>query len=431
MFSRPPLVPIEPFIKLAEIAKLDKEPAIQNALQTIAITNDPQLAEDVAQILQPIAMQELLNGKPFGHPPSAEINQTYQELCVFLGLVPDAEYPLCPPIRQFNQHCYVGGASGTGKTNLLQGVALQIMPNCPVWIFDREKQDYRHLLRLVPSLIVFDAQTDFVCNPLEVHTPVKPKDHLAAFVAIFTKTHGLLGGAEAMLIKVLNGLYGRHGVFDGSDKFPTLFDLLDDIKDLRLHPVSRQAGYRDSIVNRLEAELATNPDMYQYVKGFPLEELAANSFVLEIKGLSEKQGRFLVTMQLFSLFQWRIARHERGNDLRNLVVIDEGKWIAPPGFNENIGFTPLDYVLAQSRETGLGVVIADQTANLAESVFVQSRLKICFRLGSGADIDRVRKTFALTKEQADYIPKLDVGEAIVRIPKLDPFLIKVPRVRLG
>jgi hypothetical protein len=114
-----------------------------------------------------------------------------------------------------------------------------------------------------------------------------------------------------------------------------------------------------------------------------VRELVERSFVLEVKGLSERHSRCLLSWLLYSIFLYRIANAHRGNTLRNLVIIDEGKWAAPPGFNQNIGFVPLASILAQSREAGLGILLADQTANLDESIFVQSRLKMCFRMGSG------------------------------------------------
>ena len=66
----------------------------------------------------------------------------------------------------------------------------------------------------------------------------------------------------------------------------------------------------------------------------PIEELAKKSLVIEVKGLSEKIARFTINIIFYALFLYRIASGQRGNTLRNLVVVDEGKWLAPPGFNE-------------------------------------------------------------------------------------------------
>jgi hypothetical protein len=342
----------------------------------------------------------------------------------------DTDTPFLWRFDWLNQHAYIGGASGTGKTNALYGIALQVMRYVPVIIFDREKQDYRHLLRLNPSLMVFD-NNEFIFNPLEVPSGVKPAHHITAFVSIFSKSNALLDGSIAMCTKAVHELYEQYKIFDGGTEFPTLFDLYDKVKSYKIARYSRDAGYQDSILNRLDCYLIESPRAYGHSRGFPVRELVERSFVPEVKGLSERHSRCLLSWLLYSIFLYRIANAHRGNALRNLVIIDEGKWAAPPGFNQNTGFVPLASILAQSREAGLGILLADQTANLDESIFVQSRLKMCFRMGSGEDIERIRKTFALSKEQAAHIPKLDTGQAIVRIPRVDPFLVKVPRVRLG
>lgn len=128
------------------------------------------------------------------------------------------------------------------------------------------------------------------------------------------------------------------------------------------------------------------------------------------------------------MFMHRIAVGERGNILRNLVVIDEAKWLAPPGYNDKLAFSPLTYVLSQAREVGMGLVLADQTAELDEAVFVNSLTKVCFRLGSGKDIRKIRDAFSLTQAQADFINRLDTGQCIVRVPSEDPFLLQTLRV---
>jgi len=424
-------ISVDKLVQLAELAKLDREPWVQDVLRAAVVSGNVALANDIGHILHISAIEEVLRGIPFRTATVTELLEHVDtEKAALLGIVLGTDTPFLYPFDWLNQHAYVGGASGTGKTNALYGIALQVMRHCPVWWFDRDKEDNRHLIRLRPDIQVFDAQ-NFIRNPLEVQPGVKPTHQITVFMNIFTKYNALLDGSYSMGSKAVYQLYEEHKVFEGSTDYPTLYDFLDKVKSYKVSRYSRDAGYQDSIVNRLESYLLETPEVYGYSRGFPIEELAQRSFVLEVKGLSERHSRCRLAWLLYDLFLWRIANSQRGNALRNLVVIDEGKSIAQPGYNANIGFVPLASILAQSRETGLGIILADQTAHLDESIFVQSRLKMCFRMGSGEDIERIRKTFALSREQAAHIPKLDTGQAIVRIPKVDPFLIKVPRVRLG
>jgi len=418
-------------LELAGLAKLDRDPRFQKALMAVAVGGDTKLASKLTQILHPLAIREQFCGVPFYTPEFEELCAGLDgEQLALLGVVFESDVPLLYPFNWLNQHAYVGGASGTGKTNALYSIALQTMRYCPVWVVDQSKQDYRHMLRLFPDLHVFDAK-DFRFNPLEVPPGVKPEHHLTAFVTIFVKSNNLLDGSENMLTKACYQLYEERGILSGSQDFPTLLDIRDRIKSYKFRPYSREAGYQDSLLNRFGGYLIAAPELYGCSKGFAISELAERSLVLEVKGLSERHSRCLLNWVLFTLFLYRIGNRQRGNTLRNLVIIDEAKWAAPPGYNQNLGFVPLASVLAQSREAGIGIIIADQTADLDASVMVNSRLKMCMRLGSGADMERVRKTFALSREQEAHIAKLGTGQAIIRVPQIDPFLIRIPRVRLG
>lgn len=421
----------EQFYRLAGQAGLKDNPTIQNLIRAVSITNDPSLAQKIGRCLSVMATEKMLRNIPFDDPNPALLYDQAQTNPILLGFLQGSK-TLCPySLDLLNQHALVLGATGTGKTNFLEGIARQAMKTIPVWIFDKDKRDYRHLIRLNPNVNVFDAQATFLFNPLQAYPPFfKPKHVIETFHMVFTKTNNLLDGSGSLLLHALHSIFEERGVFQGSENYPTLFDLLDKIKSYQLHGNSRRQTFRESLVTRLEAYLIANPQMYSYSKGFPIFELAKRSFVLEVKGLGEQHGRFVVTMLLHTLFNYFIGKGERGNALRLLAICDETKWLAPPGYSHNIGFSPLAYILAQCRSTGLGIIFADQIAQVENALFVQSRLKICFRLGSGEDIEKAGKAMGLSKAQAEYIHKLDTGEAIVRLPKLDPFLIKTPKLRL-
>lgn len=426
------MVAIEPLNKLAEIAKLDKDKNIQKFLMAIGVSNDSRMANDFIKIIHPKAVYESLQKYPFSQP-SNDILQAdlLNNKFLLIGKIKRTTKPFLYTTDLFNQHGLILGGTGTGKTNLIYGLSLQCMrQGVAVWHLDKDKQDYRHLRRFNPDLLVFDAQENLAINPLQPPKNVKPKHWIPTFVTIFAKSNSLLDGSESLLIKAIYELYEKYGVFNGKDTYPTIIDLFERIVSYNFRGNSRAVAYQDSIVNRLQAYIATNRKVYEYSKGLPIEEFAKKSLVIEVKGLSEKIARFTINIIFYALFLYRIASGQRGNSLRNLVVVDEGKWLAPPGFNENLSFSPLTYVLAQARETGIGLLMADQSAQLEDSIFVNSRIKLCFRLGSGNDIEKAKQTMALTREQADYITKLDTGECIVRIPKEDPFVLQIPKVKL-
>lgn len=422
----------EDLIRSAEDAKLLRIPFIQKSIRGLLASGDGVLADHVQKYLELKAVEEKLQQYPFEQYLEAPVNPYCpDQRKIMLGLIQKINLPFIYNLDLLAMHCLVLGASGTGKTTLFYGKINQsIMQGVKVLIIDKDKQDYRHLIRFFKELPVFDAGRDFTFNPWQVPIFVKPEHWLSVSVQAFCKANSLLDGSESLLLKVMAWLYEEFGVFQNSGKFPTMLDLYEKVRSLS-YKGFRSKGYQESIINRLDAYISIHKHIYEYERGIPIEWIADNSMVLEVKGLTDRVARFNTTILLYALFMHRIAKNERGNTLKNLVFIDEAKWLAPPGYNEASGFSVLTNIMAMAREAGLGVVIGDQSAQLDNSVFVNSRIKCCFRLGDGQDIEKVRHAMSLSEEQAQYITRLETGECIVRIPREEPFIIETLKVNLG
>ena len=349
---------------------------------------------------------------------------------ILLGKVKVSNAPVWYPAAELPKHLLLLGRTGSGKTNFFYWVLSQLITKIPVWIFDR-KEDYRHLHRVFPGrLLVIDLVRDFKCNPLAVPPYVQPKRWLDQFCELFCRINSLLDGSSGLLRTTLDRLYMDYGVYDGSGKCPSFFELLESLKRIRVPAYGRQSGFRDSLVNRVQAYL-NHGELYDCSVGFDIERLMSKSVVFEITGMLEVQANFWLNFLLLYMFSDRIARKERGNQLRNVVCFDEAKSVFPPFVNANIGFKPITYMVSQLREFGVSIIAADQSADLDNSIFANSQFKMVMQLGSGDDIDKAAKALGLDRDQKDYIYSLDVGEAIVRHPKINqPFVMEIPRFPL-
>jgi DNA helicase HerA-like ATPase len=423
-------LPARPFIELAEDARLDKEGFVQDWIEAASLDRTGETAQGLAEFLQFHAVDEQLRGVPFYKPSEEGLYQDFPNTTRLLGLgfAEGSGIPIVLPVDTGNRHIAIWGQSGAGKTTLLRLITHQARKHCSVIVVEREKEDFRNMVR-VGDFLVFDAQKSLVWNPPEVHAPLTPEQTITTLVAIFSKSFGLLIGSQSLLQKVLYEIFRERGIFDGSRNYPTLHDLRAKIASLNLRPYSRTGQSQDSLLNRLDGMLFESPRTYAYSKGFPVSQLANKSFVLEVKGLNEHHARFLVMHLLYTLFLYRIRTGDRGNFLKNLCIIDEARWLAVPGHNESLGFSPLSDVMAMSREAGIGLCLASQTANLDDSVFQNTRLKIAFKLGDGKDMRRVGQAMKLTKEQEDHVPRLKTGQCIVSTEGVEPFVMNVPHIR--
>lgn len=421
---------VEELQALAVRVGMDRDPRMQQLLLAAGVTEDPFITQVARDLLRPFAAMQVVANNPFPKPLRHRLAALAAgKRCVLLGKVMGTDIPVLWPVDWLTAHVGVFGASGVGKTMWLYALLLQLAKLCvPFCVLDHQKMDFRHVIQFLPQLSVFDADT-FVLNPLQPQEPISPKQTITNFAWLFTQQFDLLVGSLSFLTDVLYELFEEAGIFAGSDRFVTLEQLHAHVRAMRIRGY-RPQGYQDSIVNRLQLNVREYPN-YRYAKGFSIAELARRSFVLELKQLSEKHGRFLGTYLLFLLFQWRLARGERGDRLNNVAIIDEAHWFAGGTRNDQLGMPPIAKLLAMARESGLGLVLASQSCDVDQSVMQNSLLKVAFRLGDGADNERVRKSFALTDSQAAWLPFLENGQCVVRIPGFDPFLMETPHLTLG
>ncbi len=418
-------------LKQAKSVYLSNDDRFQKLLQAATINQDTEFLAMAQEYLNEKIMQSLTDPHPFESPSAQVSSMPMPDHPILMGKIKREEHrPFLYKKDALNQHILITGGAGTGKTNLLYSLVLQVIfYGLYVLIFDRDKKDFRHLknFKLGKDIIVLRVK-DFFFNFLQVPSNVTPQEWIISFCFIFTHYFDLLAGSEGFLIPIITSLYRDYGIFDGKTTYPSLNDLYDRVKALPVKGYSMR--FKDTILNRLESFLALYGPACEVSQGIPIEYIASNNIVFEISELTERASRFFVGVILMALFKHRIASGMIGNIVRNIAVIDECRYLVPPGYNQNLNFSPLTSLLSQSRDAGIGIILSDQSAQLEPAVFVNTRCKLTFRLGNGFDIKKIAQSMSLTREQEAYITSMGVGEAIAKIPQDDPFVIQTLPVNI-
>ena len=429
-FSKP--ASSNPLIELAKRAKMDKDPAIQQMIFNVGMTNNPHVYKALLNRLKMKALIEELDVFPFQPIQEEDMISTIPvQNRLELGRVMNTNMPFCYDIFELTKHCAIFGQTGLGKTTLIMHLMTQAIDNgVSVIAFDRIKKDFRYLTKKYKKLLVFSLASAFQLGVLQPPPGVSPKEWMVTFVQIFCKTHSLLDNSEALLLEAIDKLYRKFGTYNNSGVYPSLRHVSEHLKDLTLKGYSRTAQARDSVLSRLKIYLQIHPETFSSGTGFPLRELMDKSVVFELGGLTEHQCRFVINLLLYWVFLYRIAQGKKDIGLSHLIIIDEGKYLAPKEFNTSIGFTPISYLYDQFRALGGGLCLATQSPGyLDNTVFVNSSLKVCYGLGHGEDISTIQKVFQLTDQQTEYVGgKLQKGQAIVKCSRFNgqPFVIEVP-----
>ncbi|MBN2224088.1 MAG: ATP-binding protein [Deltaproteobacteria bacterium] len=349
---------------------------------------------------------------------------------IFFGFILGTRRKAGLLFQEFNQHLLASARTGAGKTTFLRLLFSQLYLLIPCWFFDFKK-DYRNFITQARHLLVFSWR-DFKFNPLRPPPGTDPLKWIQVVADIFCMSFGLMAGAKSFIIDVLEELYRIYGVFDGSDTYPTMLDFHEMLerKDRKKGMAQDDRGYLARTKNKTTASIKILGKMFDCDQGYPLEDLVDKNVVFELDGLIDELQVFLVDIILGWIFTYRIDKGERGQ-LRQVVFFDEAFRIFRKDYRSDSGTSHLETMVTQIREFGVGLVMATQMLHSFSDV-VKSNVytHVVMSQSDGNETEEAARTLRLTKEQADYLARLEVGQAVVKLAGRypDPFVIEIPNV---
>jgi len=329
-------------------------------------------------------------------------------------------------------HTLIVGASNMGKSTLNKRLMRQYMnANIPILVIDLENE-YQSLLN-DNRINVLDV-SGLKWNPLEVPPGMDPVLYRQIFCSVFADQLGLLIASKSFLLKAIDGLYKLYGVYEGSGKFPSLYELADFLKKMleRMKSNSRTYTYGEVCLNRVEGFILALPKVLDCSTGMPLHILTRGSTILKLHGIDFEYQSLLVNLILSWLCCHRIANGMRNNPAYDLAVfIDEAQRMFDSALEHRQlqGIPAISHLIASVRKYNLKICVsAQQPSLLASSIKANSFCKVMLGLGDGGDIMDMSSSMFLTPEQTYYSRKLETGQAIVKFAGrwTEPFIIRIP-----
>jgi hypothetical protein len=234
----------------------------------------------------------------------------------------------------------------------------------------------------------------------------------------------LLSGSKNYLLKKIVELYRCYGLFDRVEgPYPSLHELELLVRGDGINYVRKQADYRDTLLNRLEAMNLTTGTVFDCSQGYPIEELLQRNVVFEFDGLSRDVQNFLMEILFAYVYEYRLAQGHRNSGLNHVFFLDEGKRVFSvyKERQDASGIPEIDELTAKMREFGEGLVVADQEASkLTESIKANTYTKVLLPTGDRKQFQAVTSSMNLSERQMEYAQQLDVGEAVVQVGNSDP-----------
>lgn len=368
-------------------------------------------------ILPPVSLK---NGA--GKFPIGDIVYNNKVVCP-IGLNPD----------EIIQHTVIFGRSGAGKTNLgLLMIKNFLKTKVPFLVFDW-KRNYRDFLGKYPnsSIKVYTVGRDvspFRFNPLIPPPGVHPRIYLPKLIEIIAHSYFLGEGVMYLLMKVLDSVYQDSGVYAGIGNYPAMQNVLERLE--KYQAKGRESLWLSSTLRSI-ASLCFGEvgKVINGQQGINIEDLLRQNVILELDGLSDSNKIFFIESLLLWIHQYRMGEGKR-EILKHVIFIEEAHHILHKNKQETkSGETVVEVLIREIRELGEGIIMLDQMPSLFSLAgLANSYTTISFNLKTGSDIRAIADSMALTSEEHQYLGRLNIGEAIVKLQGRirSPVMVKIP-----
>lgn len=342
--------------------------------------------------------------------------------------------------RDLNKHVFVTGVTGAGKTNTCLNLLLE--SGLPFLVIEPAKTEYRELSQRLDDIDYYrpngDTHQSLRINPFAL---VRKEQHIKShagflknvFAAIFPMEASMPAMVEAAILAAYEDkgwdiddndfLPGGNPLDPDSRAWPTMTDMIGQLD--RLIPTYKmgkefEEKYRGSLVSRLRSLTdGTLGQVLDVPQSLSFDALLERRAVIELEELqSGEEKALLMALLLGGINEAIRARFANDKDFRHLTLIEEAhRLLSRPEAGDKAGALAVEAfadMLAEVRKYGEGLIIADQIpAKLIPDVIKNTHTKIVHRLFAEDDRRTMGEAMMMNDEQRDFLPKLQVGEAIV------------------
>jgi DNA helicase HerA-like ATPase len=350
------------------------------------------------------------------------------------------------------RHCLVMGSTGSGKTNTIFNLLLNIQKEekqFPFLIIDPAKKEYRHLRNFIPDLKVYTAGQSI--NPLEINIFEVPEfltysQWINELIEIIDTSFYMHMPFREILYTALVNMYRLNGWTEHSRGLtPNLREFIQFAKlkiDCMDYKAETRGEFKGVLSARFETLLrGTRRNTFNVYASHPtIEEILQTPIVIELQGLRNDNEKSLIFNILIRKLYLYLQERGFSSSLKHITVIEEAHRLLSherrtySSSTNSVKMKAQEHfgdILAEIRTYGEALVIVEQKPNeLMNSMITNTNLKICHKLPSSRQIALFKDSLGLLPEHIPFIAKLSPGECILKLEKIEmPFLIHATLVK--
>jgi len=396
-----------------------------------------ELEEQLNLIVNANLNADLQNTTPIFHPPSQPDAQGE----VFMGWVhyngKDLyRFGLRP--MELVQHTSLVGRTGSGKSNAGYLLAMNLTKAGIPWLCLDWKQSWRRLRNLpgFEDLRIYTIGRDVAplqINPLIPPVGIDPRQHLKALTQVVNAAYYCGAGVEYLLTSILDELYQKHGVYDGTVKrYPTFRDVLAILETTQA--TGRVSLWLSSAIRAVHSLCFGSMDsIVNCGSNVTIDELLSRPTVLELEALSHADKLFFSEMLMLQIYSHRMVKNER-NQLKGILIIEEAHHLLSR-LSQRSGqpASIVEVIFREIREMSEGIVFLDQMpSEISKTALANTYTTISMNLKGKQDVTTISAAMLLQEEQPLALGTMEIGKAIVKLQGRikEPFMIRVPEMKI-
>ncbi|MCA9272808.1 MAG: ATP-binding protein [Phycisphaerales bacterium] len=326
------------------------------------------------------------------------------------------------------RHTGVFGSSGSGKSNLVLHVLVQLIEQRIPWVLFDYKRSARSLVsRSLPTPVRVLTTARGLASSLRFNILSPPpgvltEDHDRQLAELISQS---FTGGDATVSALVSAIERTRKRLPPLT--PTLRDVRDDCR--KETGTGRAKAWKQTLMRILDA-LVEGPlgrVIASRRQSEHLDLLLHHHTVIELDGLSSSDGAFLASVVVRHLVQTMMHTHSR-EKLRLVCVIEEAHRLLSQSGRESV----LEQSLREARELGLGLIVVDQTpSHMSHTALANLHTFVAMRLGQQADVQTAARSLLLREDQRSILHALGVGQAVVRSGHWPSAVqIDVPKVQI-
>jgi len=322
--------------------------------------------------------------------------------------------------EDLKRHMAILGMTGSGKSTTASRIVSNLANGAlPVMIFDWHNE-YRTLTEKAGGKVVAPGKDEFSVNPMEASEGTDQMEHIAMVSDIFSDIYHFTHPQAYMFRNALQ----KRLVETGPEEVPSISAL---VKTIESYPL-RSAYDNETKVALLRRLVPLTQGQagkaLGNTDGVSMEELLGNVVCIELGYLRDIQTRAVVTdVMLKMIYEEKVRRK---SPLDHVTVVEEAKNIVPARRAEDppsVG----ERMISELRKFGEGMIfVAQFPSHVASEVVKNSGTKIVHRMGWPDDVSMVGDAMGLNAKQRRHLTRLEAGEAIVSVARIQkPVLVQV------